>query len=164
LRAGLKHFFLPEITKQYLIRVFFVTLFIFLIFKFVFLPIRINGRSMEPTYMDGGFNFCFKLRYVFTEPKVKDVVAIRMAGERVLLLKRVVALEGDSLEFIDGVLMVNGKKISEDYLVFPSDWNLAPRTVDRGKVYVVGDNRSVPIHVHQFGQAPVKRIVGGPLW
>jgi len=119
---------------------------------------------MEPTYMDGGFNFCFKLRYVFAEPKIKDVVAIRLAGERVLLLKRVVALEGDTLEFQDGTLIVNGKKVSENYLILPSGWNLAPRTVDKGKVYVVGDNRSVPIHVHQFGQVSVQRIIGGPVW
>ena len=114
--------------------------------------------------MDGDFNFCFKLRYVNSKPKRKDVVAIRLAGGKVLLLKRVVALEGDTLEFRNGVLIVNKKKIFEDYLVFPSDWNLPLRTIDKGNIYVVGDNRSVPIHVHQFGQTSVKRIIGGPLW
>jgi signal peptidase I len=163
-RTGLKQFFLPKLTKRYLFRVFFVALFFFLILKFVFLPIRIHGKSMEPTYRDGGFNLCFKLKYVFSKPKIKDVVAIRLAGERVLLLKRVVALQGDTVEFQDGVLIVNGKKIDEPYRVFYSDWNLAPRTVDKGNVYVVGDNRGVPIHVHQFGQTSAKRIIGGPLW
>lgn len=114
--------------------------------------------------MDGEFNICFKLRYIFSGPKKKDIVAIRLAGNRVMLLKRVVALEDDTLEFKNGILYVNGQKVIENYLVYPSNWNLAPRKVDKGKVYVIGDNRNVPIHVHEFGQTSEKRIIGGPLW
>jgi hypothetical protein len=29
---------------------------------------------------------------------------------------------------------------------------------------VVGDNRSMPIENHYFGQAAMERIMGGPLW
>jgi hypothetical protein len=36
--------------------------------------------------------------------------------------------------------------------------------VDQGSVYVVGDNRSMPVEDHYFGQASIKRIVGVPLW
>lgn len=119
---------------------------------------------MQPTYMNGGFNFCFKLRYTFSTPKRHDVVAIRLAGEKVILLKRVVALAGDMVEIKNGILFVNQKKIKETYVQGLSDWNLSPRTVDKNHVYVIGDNRSVPIHVHQFGQTSVSRIIGGPLW
>jgi signal peptidase I len=119
---------------------------------------------MEPTYMDGGFNFCFKLRYIFSKPERGDIVAIRLAGERVMLLKRLVALEGDVVEFRNGDLFVNERKIEEDYSRYPSDWNLAPRTVSEGNIYVVGDNRSVSIDIHRFGQTPADRIVGSPLW
>jgi signal peptidase I len=119
---------------------------------------------MAPTYMDGGFNFCFKLRYIFSKPERGDIVAIRLAGERVMLLKRVVALEGDVVEFRNGDLFVNEEKIDEVYARYPSDWNLAPRTVNEGHIYVVGDNRSVSINIHRFGQTPVDRVVGGPLW
>jgi signal peptidase I len=119
---------------------------------------------MAPTYMDGGFNFCFKLRYIFSRPERGDIVAIRLAGESVMLLKRVVALEGDVVEFRKGDLFINGKKVEEDYSRYPSDWNLAPRTVDEGHIYVVGDNRSVLIDTHRFGQTPTDRVVGAPLW
>ena len=164
MRINLKHFFAPQITEQYFYRVCLVSLFAFLLLKYVCLPFRIDGQSMEPTYMDGGFNFCFKLRYVISKIKRKDVVAIRLAGEKVLLLKRVVALEGDTVEFQNGMLKVNGKKVPEAYVRFPSDWNLPPRRVDQGNVYVVGDNRSVPIQSHRFGQTSFSRIIGGPLW
>ena len=114
--------------------------------------------------MNGGFNFCFKLRYAFSKPERHDVVAIRLAGEKVILLKRVVALEGDVVEFLDGTLLVNEKEADETYVRYPSSWNLSPREVDKNHVYVVGDNRSVPIDVHQFGQTRVERIIGAPLW
>ena len=101
---------------------------------------------------------------MFSTPERHDVVAIRLAGEKVVLLKRVVALEGDVVAFRDGALFVNGKKVDEMYIRNPSSWNLAPRKVDKDHVYVVGDNRSVPIDVHQFGQTSIERIIGGPLW
>ena len=119
---------------------------------------------MAPTYMDGGFNFCFKLRYIFSRPERGDIVAIRLAGERVMLLKRVVALEGDVVEFRNGDLFVNEDQVDEVYTRYPSNWNLAPREVGEGHIYVVGDNRSVPIDIHRFGQTPENRVVGGPLW
>ena len=114
--------------------------------------------------MNGGFNFCFRLRYILSKPEIHDVVTIRLAGEKVILLKRVVAVEGDIVEFRNGALFVNEKKIDETYVRYPSGWNLSPRKVDKSHVYVVGDNRSVPIDVHQFGQTSIDRINGVPLW
>ena len=164
MKSNLKHFFFPSITRQYLFRILFVAVFALIFFSFICLPFRIKGHSMEPTYMNGDFNFCFKLRYVFSKPERHDVVAIRLAGEKVILLKRVVALEGDVVEIQKGALFVNEKKIDETYVHYPSDWNLSPRKVDKRNVYVVGDNRSVPIEVHHFGQTSIDRIIGVPLW
>ncbi|MBN1831029.1 MAG: signal peptidase I [Deltaproteobacteria bacterium] len=162
--SPLRKFFLPKITKRYLIRISMVALFSYIFFSFVCTPFRIKGHSMAPTYMDGRFNFCFKLRYIFSRPERGDIVAIRLAGESVMLLKRVVALEGDVVEFRNGDLFVNERKIEEDYSRYPSEWNLAPRKVNEGNVYVVGDNRGVSIDIHRFGQTPADRIVGSPLW
>ncbi len=119
---------------------------------------------MEPTYHNGGINFCWRLRYLFSGPNRHDVVVVRFAGSKVMLLKRVVALEGERVEFRDGKLLVNGKAIDEPYVRYPCNWNLSPRQVEKGHVYVIGDNRSTPIENHYFGQASVKRVVGAPLW
>jgi len=61
-----------------------------------------------------------------------------MAGQKIMLLKRVVATEGQSVEFREGSLFVDGKKVNEPYVSAKSDWNLAPATVKPGHVYVVG--------------------------
>ncbi len=119
---------------------------------------------MEPTYKDGRFNFCFGLRYAFSKPSPEDVVAIRFAGKKVMLLKRVIAIEGQVIAFQNGKLFIDGKMVDEPYVKYPSNWNLSPRMVERDRVYVVGDNRNVPIGQHDFGQTSYDRIIGVPVW
>jgi signal peptidase I len=162
--GSIKKFFFPKITKSYLRRLAIVAVVAIIIFKYVFIPFIIHGESMAPTYVTGSFNFCFTARYLFSKPAPPDIVTVRMAGQKVMLLKRVVATEGQKVEFREGKLFVDGKNINEPYISGKNDWNLAPTLVKTGNVYVVGDNRSMPIESHTFGQTPVNRIVGVPLW
>lgn len=162
--SRIRRFFLPRLTPKFLIRVCVIALFAYLFFGHICLPLRIQGISMEPTYHDGSFNFCCTVRYLFSKPKRYDVVAVRLAGKKVMLLKRVVAVEGQQVEFREGRLFVDGKEVDEPYVRRPCDWNLAPRKVEQECVYVVGDNRSMLMRYHDFGQVSIKRIAGTPLW
>ncbi len=116
---------------------------------------------MEPTYTDGSFAFCWRPNYLFSKIERLDIVTVRFSGRSVMLLKRVIALPGDTLEFREGLLYLNGKQIDEPYVQHRSLWNLAPRTIAPGHVYVVGDNRATAMSRHVFGQVTVERIVGG---
>ena len=78
-----------------------------------------------------------------------------------MLLKRVVALQGETIEFRNGMLYVNGNSIEEPYVRHRSGWELPLRTVAPGHVYVVGDNRGTPMTQHRFGEVDMNRIVGG---
>ncbi len=160
----LKDFFFPKLNLRYLLRLSFVAAVAFTFFRWILIPMSINGKSMEPTYQDGRFNFCKSWAYAFSPIKRGDVVMVRFSGNRVMLLKRVVAFEGETVEFRNGTLYINGKKQDEPYLVYACDWNLPPVEVKKGYVYVVGDNRNVPIDNHMFGQTPMRRIAGVPLW
>ena len=162
--SRIRKFILPSLTTAFLIRASLIAIFAYVFFGYICLPLRIKGSSMEPTYRHGGFNFCWRLHYLLSEPERHDVVAVRFAGNSVMLLKRVVALEGESVEFRSGRLFVEGKEIDEPYVRYPCDWNLPPREVKKHFVYVVGDNRNVPIQNHVFGQTPIERIKGVPLW
>ncbi|MGD9949761.1 MAG: signal peptidase I [Desulfobulbus sp.] len=162
-RSLFRRFLLPELNRLFFLRVLVLILATVLIFTQMLLPLKIEGQSMEPTYANG-FNICWRGRYLFSAPQRGDVVVIRFAGNRVLLLKRIVALAGDTVAFKNGVLLVNGQSVAEPYVRHRSAWNLPPRTVDPGKVYVVGDNRGVPMASHHFGQVALQRIVGGLLW
>ncbi|MCX6985249.1 MAG: signal peptidase I [Lentisphaerae bacterium] len=160
----LKNFFLPKLTPKYFIRVAFVAILAYLIFGHVCIPAKINGSSMEPIYHDGGINFCWTPSYWFKSPKRGDVVMVRLAGKKIMFLKRIVAVGDETVEFRDGKILINGKEINEPYVRFPCDWNLPPRKVETGNVYVVGDNRDMNIDNHFFGQTSAKRIAGKPLW
>jgi len=160
----IRQFFFPSLTPKFLIRVCLVALSAYLFFGYLCIPFTIQGISMEPTYHDGGMNFCWRLPYFFSEPKRHDVVAVRFAGSKVMLLKRVVALEDEQVEFKDGKLYVDGKEMDEAYVHFPCDWNLPSRRVEKDCVYVVGDNRSMSIESHHFGQTSKSRMMGVPLW
>ena len=91
------------------------------------------------------------------------MVILRYA-DRVYFLKRIVGLPGDTIEFRNGTLYVNGKAQEEPYVRYISDWNLPPRKVEPGHYYVVGDNRSQPIEQHRFGQVLASKIAGSPLF
>jgi signal peptidase I len=164
MNASIRNFLFPAINRKFLIRVAIVTISAWMIFTYLLIPFRVKGYSMAPTYGNGEVNFCWTLRYMFSPPKRYDIVTVRYAGTRVMLLKRVIALEGESLEFKDGRLYINGREIKEPYVKGKYDWNLPQRTVKPNHVYVAGDNRNVPMKTHDFGQADVNRIVGAPLW
>lgn len=159
-----RKYILPQASRFSVIRVILVVVVAYVVFGHILIPLKIVGQSMEPTYKDGGFNFCNRLSYVYGEPQRSDVVAVRFAGHRVMLLKRIVAFSGETVEFQNGVLYINGQETREPYVKHQSDWNLPKRTVEPGKVYVIGDNRGVPMEQHRFGQVSIQRVVGRALW
>lgn len=158
-----REFVLPTINKRLIIRLSLVAFFSYILFGHILTPFIIRGSSMEPTYHDGSINFCLKLRYIFSGPKRFDIVAIKLSGKR-WLLKRIVALEGEEIEFRKGVIFVNGQPIEEPYVKYPCNWNLSVRRVEKGCIYVVGDNRKMPMENHLFGQTKIERIIGSPIW
>ena len=116
--------------------------FKFFVFKLVVLPVQVQGNSMFPTYHDHARNFVMGLAYWRTNPQRGDIVAIRMAGPSVMLLKRIVGLPGETIAFVHGRLIVNGEKIAEPYMKnhLPAP-DLEPVKLRAGEYYVIGDNR-----------------------
>ncbi len=159
-----RSFWRPDFSRRGLWRLAIVAAAAFLFFSQICRPAFINGSSMKPTYAENGFNFCFKPIFWFTSPHRGQVVIARYLGEDVMLLKRVVALAGDTVEFRSGKLFVNGIPVNEPYVRSECDWNLPSRRISPGCVYLVGDNRGMPIEQHKFGEISQKRIVGVPLW
>lgn len=162
-RGEVMEFIFPRPCRGFFIRMGIVALSAALLFGVFLMPCIIDGESMMPTYRSHGFTFCKRWSYWFSSPERSDVVIINYAA-RQHLLKRVVALAGDTVEFRNGELFVNGEKQHEPYLHYISNWNLKPRTVSPGCCYVVGDNRSQRMEEHIFGEVSIKRIKGKPLF
>jgi len=151
--------------KRTLVRLAVLVVASIVIFKFVLLPIRVTGISMEPTFHDGAVNFINRLAYVRGQPRRSDVVGIRFSTNasdtfHFVLLKRVVGLPGETISFVGGHVCVNGTPQKEPYLKLPSYWNVPEKTLGPEDYYFVGDNRSMPPNLHEHGIASRSQIVG----
>ena len=159
----LRAFFFPKMARTFLLRVMIVILTAWIFFKFICMPLVIQGASMLPTYPARGLMFCWAPAYWFRSPKRGDVVIMKY-GKDAMILKRLIALPGDRVAFQDGRLILNGKQVDEPYIKGPSDWTLPERTVARNHYYLVGDNRSVPMEQHIFGEMHKRYLAGAPAW
>lgn len=110
--------------------------------------------SMEPTLYDGDNLIVEKITPRFGRIKRGDIVTIKNASdwlheEGKTIIKRVIAVAGDSVEIKDGKVFVNGEQLIEDYIKGNYTMSMSSKysnmTVPEGHVYVLGDNRSTNI-------------------
>jgi signal peptidase I len=158
--AWLKRLVVGRNPRVTLIRVLVLVAVITPLFAFVLLPVRIQGISMMPTCKENRINFMNRLAYKFHDPRRGDIVGIRTTGMRILYLKRIVALPGETIEMHQGRVYINGQFLPEPYLKYPCDWERPAQTLGADEYYLVGDNRSMPRVDHYEGIAQRSRIVG----
>ena len=135
-----------------------------LVCLFILRPMVIHGESMMPTYSKHGFTFGFLPYFKMYDPQRQQIVILSHAGFNTFLLKRVLAFPGETVEIRNGVLYVNGKALDEPYVKYPCDWNFSRHEVPSGKIFVLGDNRSMPIQNHMGGMIDRSRLAGIPIW
>ena len=108
----------------------------------------------------GQVNCINRLAYFRHEPQRGDIVSVRLAGNSVMFMKRIIGLPGETVSFAGGKTFINGKFLDEPYLKFNCDWEAEPIQCSANEFYVVGDNRSMPFDLHTKGRAERERIVG----
>ena len=187
-RSGLPHWLRivligrrPQYTA---VRIVVLAVVAFVVFGYILLPVRIDGPSMLPNYRAGGVNLVNRLAYIRHGPRRGEVVAIRISGTEysseeffqdlkrfqldfsrlsrpsLVYMKRVVGLPGETIEFSEGQLLVNGRPLGEPYLKFKCRWERAPQKLGPNQFFVVGDNRVMRMIDHTFGAAERNQIVG----
>ncbi len=131
----------------------------------VLVPVRVSGTSMEPTIRDGKITVINRIAYLGSAPKRGDVVAVRWAGNRAWLLKRIIALPGESFQIERNSVRVNGKALDEPYANWGDEiWQAAQQKLEADEYLVIGDNRDMPQSEHEFGRASRGRILGKALF
>ena len=83
---------------------------------YVFMNVRVEGSSMYPTLKSGDVLIANKLKTV----ERGDIVIIKDEKPDEWLIKRVIAMEGDTVEIKAGSVFVNGKKLNEPYIIHPN--------------------------------------------
>lgn len=120
---------------------------------------------MEPAYHDSSVNFVNTLYYKLYDLKRGDIVAIAIgSGRHYMYLKRIVGLPGEKISFKNGTLRIDRQVIYEPYVKYDYDWNMEEISVGDNEYFVVGDNRSGPIDIHEKGRVTKEKIIGRPLW
>lgn len=148
----------------------FIIGIIILIRAYVFTPIEVVGRSMEPNFSDGDMVLMDKLIHkTKSENRYErfDVVVMSYTSPR-YLIKRIVGLPGESISYFDNELYINGELIEEgiELTGMTADFFVDGKIPD-GKYFVLGDNRINSTDSRNFGFVPKENIVGKPfavLW
>ena len=123
----------------------YAMILILLIFTFFFRVVGVNGSSMNPTLSNGDW---LTVSATSSEINVGDIVVITQPNSlNEPLIKRVIAKGGDtiSIDFIEGVVTVNGVAQYEPYIAEKTERMgdfVYPLTVPEGCLFVMGDNRN----------------------
>jgi signal peptidase I len=140
---------------------------------FLFAPIVVDGLSMMPTLKDQDRMIVNKFSYNIGEPKRFDIIVFH-APEQKDYIKRVIGLPGDTIEYKEDTLYVNGKAYKEPYLdkykqqvedgpltdPFTLEEKIGRTTVPEGELFVMGDNRRFSKDSRHIGTVSFDKIIG----
>jgi len=140
----------------------------------LFTPIVVDGDSMMPTLNDGDRMIVNKIGYKLGEPDRFDIVVFH-APEGKDYIKRVIGLPGDTIEYKDDQLYINGKAYDEPYLdeykseitegTLTQDFTLQEidptlEVIPEGYVFVMGDNRRYSKDSRHIGIVNEDELIG----
>ena len=116
----------------------------------------VSGKSMEPSLSQGDL----VVVRMGGLPKRGDIAVIDSEVLHRRIIKRVVAVGGDTVIISDGELRINGEILEEEYIKEPyehiSDFFLVPPQC----VYVLGDNRNFSRDSRMIGFIPIEEVTG----
>ena len=142
-----------SLLREYAETIIIALLVAVLLRVFVVSAYRVSSGSMEDSLLEGDYIFVNKLAYNMSPPKIGDVVVFSNPFDPTRdYIKRIAAVEGQTVELIDKVLYVDGlvadipaglKNIDVKILpqVLSTRDNFGPMIVPEGQYFVLGDNR-----------------------
>lgn len=164
-----------------------LTIVIFLLVRASAENFRVEGRSMEPTLTNGQFILINKIGYwridrdllntvvpgggessaeddtvyLFGPPQRGDVIVFQYPRDPdKAYIKRIIGIPGDTVEVVNGRVILNGSPLEEDYLFDEPRYESPSREVPAGYFYVLGDNRNNSSDSHVWGMVPESFVVG----
>lgn len=144
-----------------------------LVRNYLFANYIVNGESMMPTIEEGNRLIVNKIGVEIRSPERFDLIVFHASTDEDYI-KRIIGLPGDTIEYDDDQLYVNGKAIKEPYLNdFKTDlvdgqltenFTLLEKTghstVPKNHYFVLGDNRRHSYDSRHIGFIRENEIVG----
>lgn len=136
---------------------------------FLVQPFVIPTGSMIPTIEIGDRVLADKLVYrFFREPRYGDIVVFDdPTGSHPQLIKRVIAVQGQTVDIHDGKVWVDGKALDEPYTygkLTEVQTVPMPVKVSKDHVWLMGDNRPQSGDSRSFGEMPDSVVRGRAFW
>lgn len=141
---------------------------IVIVLLLVFRVVVVSGSSMYDTLLDGDMLLLLSNSF-YTNPEQGDIVVLSKESfdNGAPIVKRIIATEGQTvdMDFSAGIVYVDGVALEEDYTYTPTNTTggmTFPLTVDKGCVFVMGDNRneSRDSRYPEIGQVDEREILG----
>ncbi len=139
-----------------------VMVVVLLVHSFAIEPVRVHSDSMTPTLPDGAILLIDKASFLGREPQRGELVVTADPRSGESIVKRVVAIGGDSVGIDDGSLVVNGARVIEDYVDNDEmdGFYFGPDLVPADHVFLLGDNRADSVDSRAFGPVDVDDVEG----
>jgi len=141
------------------------TVCIVLLFSLFIRMTVVDGNSMNETLHNGEY---LLVRDVLYTPERGDIVVVNDVSKGTYssiyaapLVKRVIAVGGDTVEINEGIVKVNGETLKEDYIsetMYPVD-NMSVKLGEH-EVFIMGDNRNHSGDSRIFGPVDERCIIG----
>jgi len=165
----------PSILRTFLSLIILLALAVglsWLLREYVVQPYEIPSGSMETTIMTDDKLFSEKISYYFNDIKAGDIVTFQdteIPGR--ILIKRVIATGGQTVDLIDGYVYIDGVQLEESYVNGERSDPLSatlteisyPYTIPQGYLWVMGDHRTNSKDSRYFG-AITESSVTGKAW
>jgi len=139
-----------------------------MISRIFIIPFTVSDISMLPNFKIG--DNVFIMRYLL--PDVGDIVLIKSPVEPdKVLLKRVIAKDGDTIEIRNKIIYINQerliigwKTLSKDERIFPMYFsyrdNFPIVKIKRGQYFIIGDNQDYSFDSKNFGVVDEDMLIG----
>lgn len=144
-----------KILKEYLPYVVIIILVLIIKYNIV-APIRVNGRSMNNTLKDGDIMILDIIGYKTSKLKRFEIIVIDTKKD--YIIKRVIGLPGEEVEYKDNKLYINGKLVKDKY--GNGDTNDFKVVVPKDSYFVLGDNREDSLDSRYYGAFNKKKVLG----
>ena len=135
---------------------FMIILVVVLIKTFLVSPIRVNGASMNPTLNDKDIMLLDEISYRFSDIERFDIVVVKEEDE--YLIKRVIGLPGETVEYKNDKLYIDGKYVKEDFK-HKETFDFST-TLGKDEYFIMGDNRTNSTDSRVFGPISRDKIMG----
>lgn len=133
-----------------------IVVVVVLIRTFIVTPVVVSGDSMVPSLKDGQLLLLNKLSYRFKEIDRFDVVVVKVGKNEII--KRVIGLPGETVEYRDNDLYINGELIETEYDFDTDDFD--EKVIPDNEYFVLGDNRAISSDSRIIGMIKRKDIIG----